>query len=136
MKKKYTDVENPTNVKNIKNEKSKQRIVQEICYASVCVIGCLYLIIIFIYGSVTSYTYDIDERQTFIYVKSIDQINDTIVNCTYREPCQLDCGYIRENLKKIPDECEYIDELYIEIFWGILGCCIILNCLSYCKSEK
>ena len=82
----------------------------------------------------------IDSRNTTISTHVIDHETGHYYDCTPDEPCIFECPYIKSNLHRNPDDCEYDDWMDIWIIvLKVLGCIIGLHlvcCLCGCGMYK
>ena len=78
----------------------------------------------------------IDDDPTTVSEKLIDYTvkPHKRVNCTNQDPCDWNCGYVREHFHRTPEECEYHD-WSDWIWWGGIGLFLWGGCLAACGAK-
>jgi hypothetical protein len=74
----------------------------------------------------------VDSRNTTISspVTDYETDPDNYIRCSHDNPCRFECSYVKNNLHKHPDECEYDDWMDIlSIILDIFICICILHCI-------
>ena len=109
-----------------------------------CLIGCCLSILIICIVLLVMYFNEcsegregIDDKATTVSEKLIDYTvwPNKRVNCTNQNPCiDWNCGYVREHLHRIPDECEYHD-WSDWVWWGGIGLFLWGGCLAACGTK-
>ncbi len=108
-----------------------------------CLMGCclstfvIFIVLLVIYFNECSEEREgIDDDPTTVSEKLIDYTvkPHKRVNCTNQDPCDWNCGYVREHFHRIPDECEYKD--WSDWFWwGGIGLFLWGGCLAMCGAK-
>ena len=143
-KKAYKGVSSDTNSQN--DEVWYQTTNGWICMGCTCLLIVIFIIVQII-SRITNWIEEtneereiIDSRNTTISTHIIDHETGHYYGCTPDEPCIFECPYIKSNLHRNPDDCEYDDWMDIWIIvLKVLGCILGLHlvcCLCGCGMYK
>ena len=134
----YSGVRSDTHNPDGSELKCYQKPSGWICMGCSCLLVII-LIIVFIIRSVVGYIEEtndqrdiIDSRNTTISspVTDYETDPDNYIKCSHDNPCRFECSYVKDNLHKHPDECEYDDWMDIlSIVLDILICICLINCI-------
>ena len=109
-----------------------------------CLMGCCLSTLVICIVLLVKYFNDcseeregIDDRATTVSEKLMDYTLEPNkrVNCTNQDPCDWNCGYVREHFHRIHGECVY-DDWSDWIWWGGIVLFIWGGCLAACGAKK
>ena len=143
QKKKYQDVENPSQTSNqlkIPCYKTPKGWICIGCSLCVSIIFVIYIIVEkieeYIDGvnnTINEHRIEIDNRNTTISEYSRDFETQGYYKCTPNDPCHFKCSFIRNNLHKKKAECDYDDSTVFPLaILRIIGIFIFSFCLLSC----